>query len=219
MGARTEYPTMHEKRNHKHYLDVHACFGESMEDKIKGLGEFPFSTPSESKMTWLNEEIEEINIGSQETPHFLKMGKLLEEPLQNELIQSFHDYSDLFAWSYKDMPRLDENFVVHNLVVEKGAILVKQKPRKIPFQVSLLVKKEEVGKEREIYFISKTLKEYETRYTPIKMLCQCIVFAIEILRHYMINSTTDVLMQTNPLRYLMSKTCLNGRLAKWIMLL
>ena len=56
------------------------------------------------------------------------MGKLLEAPLQNELVQSFHDYFELFTWSYKDMPGLDENFVVHNLVVEKGAIPIKQKP-------------------------------------------------------------------------------------------
>jgi len=41
-----------------------------------------------NEVTWLNEEIEEINIGSQETPRLLKMGKLLEEPLQQELIQS-----------------------------------------------------------------------------------------------------------------------------------
>jgi len=46
MGARIEYPTRHEKRTHKHYLDIHACFDESMEDKIEGLGELPFSTPS-----------------------------------------------------------------------------------------------------------------------------------------------------------------------------
>jgi len=47
MGARTEYPVRHENRTHKHCLDVHACFGEFMEDKIEGLGEFPFPTPSE----------------------------------------------------------------------------------------------------------------------------------------------------------------------------
>jgi len=81
--------------------------------------------PSENEVTWLNEEIEEVNIGSQETPRLLKMGKLLEEPLQQKLVQSFHDYSELFAWSYKDMPGLDKNFVVHNLIVEKGAIPVK----------------------------------------------------------------------------------------------
>jgi len=83
----------------------------------------------------------------------------------------------------------------------------------------MLSKKEEYGKERVVYFISRTLKEYETRYTPIEKLCQCIVFAIERLRCYMINSTTHVLTQEDSLRYLMSKSCLNGRLVKWIMLL
>ena len=140
------------KRGLKHCLDTHAYFGEFMKNKIERLGELPFPTPSESEMNWFNEEIEEVNIGSQDILRFLKMGKLLEEPLQNELIQSFHDYSELFAWSYKDMLGLDKNFVVHNLVVEKGAILVKQKPRKIPFQVSLLVKKE-IEKLLEVGFI------------------------------------------------------------------
>jgi len=102
IGARTEYPSRHEKRNHKRYSDIQACFEDSMEDKIEGLGEFPLPMPSENELTWLNEEIEEVNIGSQETPCLLKMGKLLEEPLQQELVQSFHDFSELFAWSYKD---------------------------------------------------------------------------------------------------------------------
>jgi len=51
------------------------------------------------------------------------------------------------------MPILDENFVVHNLVVKKGAVPIKQKPRKIPFHVSLLVKKE-IEKLLEVGFIS-----------------------------------------------------------------
>jgi len=68
MGARTEYPARDEKRTHKHYLDIYACFGESMEDKIEGLGELPFPTPSKLEMNWLNKEIDEVNIISQETP-------------------------------------------------------------------------------------------------------------------------------------------------------
>ena len=43
----------------------------------------------------------------------------------------------------------------------------------------MLAKKEEDGKERAIYFISRTLKDYETRYTPIEKLYQCIVFDIK----------------------------------------
>ena len=152
VGARIEYPVRHEKRNHKGCKDIQACFEESAEDKIEGLGELPLPMLSENEVTWLNEEIEEVNIGSQETPCLLKMGKLLEEPLQQKLIQSFHYYSELFAWSYKDMLGLDEDFVVHNLIVKKGAIHVKQKPRKIPFEVSLLVKKE-IEKILEVGFI------------------------------------------------------------------
>ena len=82
----------------------------------------------------------------------------------------------------------------------------------------MLAKKED-GKKGVVYFICQTLKDYETRYTPIEKLCQCIVFTIERLRHYMINSVTHVLTQVDPLRYLMSKPCLNGRSAKWIVLL
>ena len=83
----------------------------------------------------------------------------------------------------------------------------------------MLAEKEEDGKEKLVYFISKILKKYETRYTSIEKLCQCIVFDIERLRYYMINSTTHVLTLVDPLRCLMSKPCFNGRLAKWIMLL
>ena len=57
----------------------------------------------------------------------------------------------------------------------------------------MLAKKEEDDKERAIYFVSRILKDYETRYKPIENLCQCIVFAIERLKNYMINSTTHVL--------------------------
>jgi len=125
IGVRTEHPARHDKRSHKRCSDIQACFEESTEEKIEGLGELPFPMPSKNEVTWLNEEIEEVNIGSQETPCHVKMGKLFEEPLQQELIQYFHDYFELFMWSYKDMPGLDDDFVVHNHVVEKGAIPVK----------------------------------------------------------------------------------------------
>jgi len=65
----------------------------------------------------------------------------------------------------------------------------------------MLAKKEEDGKERAFYFINRTLKEYEIKYTPIEKLCQCIVFATERLRYYMINSTTHVLTQVDLSRY------------------
>jgi len=42
LGARIEYPTRHEKRAHKHYSDIHAYFGESMETKLKDWKNYHF---------------------------------------------------------------------------------------------------------------------------------------------------------------------------------
>jgi len=64
LGARIEYPIRHEKRIQMHCPDIHACFEESRDDKIEGLGKLPFPLPSETEVTWLNEEISKVNIGS-----------------------------------------------------------------------------------------------------------------------------------------------------------
>lgn len=46
-----------------------------------------------------------------------------------------------------------------------------------------------------------------------------MVFLIKTLRYYMLGNTTYVIAQADPLRYLMSKSYLSGRSAKWIMFL
>ena len=83
----------------------------------------------------------------------------------------------------------------------------------------MLSYKDDNNKERAIYYISKTLLDYETRYTPIKKMYFSIVFSIEKLRCYMLGNTTYVIDQANPLRYLMSKSYLSKRATKWVMLL
>ena len=61
------------------------------------------------------------------------------------------------------------------------------------------------NKEREIYYLSKTLIDYETRYTPMEKLCFAIVLTIEKLRHYLLYCTTYVVSLVNPLKYLVTK--------------
>ena len=39
----------------------------------------------------------------------------------------FHDYIEIFAWLYEDMPSLDTNIVVHRLPTKEYFPLVKQK--------------------------------------------------------------------------------------------
>jgi len=83
----------------------------------------------------------------------------------------------------------------------------------------MLYQKDTKNKERAIYYLSKTLIDYQTRYTPMKKLCYGIIFATEKLRHYLLHYTTFVVSPVNPLKYLMAKQHLLGRVAKWPMLL
>ena len=78
------------------------------------------------------------------------------------------------------MFELDEKFTVHNLVVEEGAVLVKKKPRKMPFQVSLLVKKKiekllEVGFIRPIDYLEWMANVVLVK-NPIEEIRVCIDF-------------------------------------------
>lgn len=58
----------------------------------------------------------------------------------------------IFAWSYANIPRLDHNFVVHNLGIKEDVKPIKQKLRKIHTKIALMVNKE-LQKILEVKFI------------------------------------------------------------------
>jgi len=62
------------------------------------------------------------------------------------------EYPDGFAWSYEDMPSLDQNLVEHCLVLKPGAIPIKQKLKRLHPNMALKVK-EEIDKLHQAKFI------------------------------------------------------------------
>ena len=68
-----------------------------------------------------------VNIGTEEVRREVKIGADLEESIKVRLIELLSEYSNIFAWSYEDMPGLDTYIVVHRLPLKKGCSLVKQK--------------------------------------------------------------------------------------------
>ena len=84
---------------------------------------------------------------------------------------------------------------------------------------ALLAQHDENKKERAIYYISRTLVAYEKNYSMIEKACLAMIFASQKLRHYMVAHTTHLVAKIDPLKYLLSKAALTGRLAKWVMLL
>ena len=94
-----------------------------------------------------------------------------------------------------------------------------------PLRLYLTVTRETMGemlaqeiesKENAIYYLSKKLQGYETRYTPLEKLCLALVWAAQKLRHYMLTHTVHVVSKMDPLKYLFEKATLNGRLSRWI---
>ena len=55
-----------------------------------------------------------INLGTEEDKKEVKVCTNLERSVKKHLIQFLHDYVEVFAWSYEDMPGLDAYIVVHH---------------------------------------------------------------------------------------------------------
>ena len=73
-----------------------------------------------------HQEITEVvNLGIEKKRKEVKIGTTLSSAIRKELIGILQDYSDVFAWSYEDMPGLDTDIVVHRLTLRKECALVK----------------------------------------------------------------------------------------------
>ena len=69
--------------------------------------------------------METVNLGTETDRKEVKIGANLESSVKQRLIQMMHDYMEIFAWSYKDMPGLDTDIVVHHLPTKEECPPVK----------------------------------------------------------------------------------------------
>ncbi|KAG9459081.1 hypothetical protein H6P81_003589 [Aristolochia fimbriata] len=84
---------------------------------------------------------------------------------------------------------------------------------------ALLAQNDDQGKERPLYYLSRTMVGAELNYSPIEKTCLALIFAIQKLRHYLLAHSTNLISRADPLKIIMSRPMLSGRLAKWALLL
>ncbi|KAL0401597.1 UNVERIFIED_CONTAM: hypothetical protein Slati_4189600 [Sesamum latifolium] len=101
------------------------------------------------------DELREVNLGNTEDPRPIYTSASLTQEEEEAYIMLLHEFKDVFAWSYKEMPGLDPKVAVHHLSVKKGARPVKQgqsrfRPELIPLIETELHKLIEVGFIREV---------------------------------------------------------------------
>lgn len=102
-----------------------------------GLDNLPINR---DQLTFLMEEIEEINIEEAKNVRKIHLAKSLSPLEREKFIQFFTQRSINFAWSYADMLGLDPELVLHHLPLLPRTKPYKQKLRKMHPQIALLVK-------------------------------------------------------------------------------
>ncbi|XP_057789181.1 uncharacterized protein LOC131006011 [Salvia miltiorrhiza] len=80
--------------------------------------------------------------------------------------------------------------------------------------VSAVLVREEEGKQSPIYYVSKSLLDVETRYSQLEKLALALVHAARKLRPYF-QCHPIVVTTTYPLKAILHKPKLSGRLTKW----
>ena len=83
----------------------------------------------------------------------------------------------------------------------------------------MLAQLDDFDRERAIYYLSKRMLEYTTRYIMIERFCLALVWATRRLRHYMTEYSVQLVSRLDPLRYLFDKLVLTSGLMRWLVLL
>ena len=74
----------------------------------------------------------------------------------------------------------------------------------------MLSRFDDLEKERAIYYLSKWMLDYETRYVMIKRFDLALVWATRRLRHYMTEYSVHLISCLDSLRYLFDRPALIG---------
>ena len=88
------------------------------------------------------ENLETVNLESEDCICEVKIGALLEESVKKGLIEFLREYVDVFSWSYEDMPGLDSDIVQHFMPLKPECVPVKQKLRRTHPDMAWKIKKE-----------------------------------------------------------------------------
>ena len=84
---------------------------------------------------------------------------------------------------------------------------------------SMLAQEDENGGKHASYYLSKKLKDYETRYTALEKSSFSLVWVVQKFRHILLSYQVFVIAKMDPLKYLFEKPALTRKLSRWLILL
>jgi RNase H-like domain found in reverse transcriptase len=82
------------------------------------------------------------------------------------------------------------------------------------FLGTLLAQENQDGKQNVLYYLFRMMVGAEHGYSPIEKYCLALIFTVKKLRHYMLAHNAILISKVDPLKYLMTRPMLTGRLTK-----
>lgn len=84
---------------------------------------------------------------------------------------------------------------------------------------ALLTQHNDEGKEHALYYLIRTMVGAKLNYSSIEKICLALIFTIQKMCHYLLITTVHLISKADPLKYIMSHLFVQGRFAKWTILL
>jgi ribonuclease HI len=82
---------------------------------------------------------------------------------------------------------------------------------------ALIAQENDNWDEQPIYYVSRTLKDAESRYSGAERSCLALIYASQRLRHYFLAHKVQLMTKSHPIRSLLQRPVLSGRLAQWLL--
>jgi hypothetical protein len=79
----------------------------------------------------------------------------------------------------------------------------------------LVAQEDEGGTEKPVYYVNRALRDAETRYSGAERACLALVYAFQRLQHYFLAHKIQLMTKSHPIRSLLHKPVLFGKLAQW----
>ena len=82
---------------------------------------------------------------------------------------------------------------------------------------AFIAQDDQEGIEQSVYYISRKLKDTETRYQRAERACFTLIYAAQRLHHYLLAHTIQLLTKSHVIHSLLRRPILSGRLAQWLL--
>ena len=82
----------------------------------------------------------------------------------------------------------------------------------------MVLVQEDNGIEHPIYYLNRNLNDTECKCFYVEKLALAAVQAVRRFRHYVLFRKTTIVLDCNPMTYILSRQSLGGKYSKWIII-